>query len=50
MTEATTTLTRADFDVVKKATEWPTYDQSIKTLAQFLGFQWRDEPLGRCIN
>ena len=30
------------FDVVKKATEWPTYDQSIKTLAQFLGFQWRD--------
>lgn len=30
------------FDVVKKATEWPLYDQSIKTLAQHLGFQWRD--------
>lgn len=29
-------------DVVKKCTEWPTYDQSIKTLAQYLGFQWRD--------
>lgn len=29
-------------DVVKKATEWPTYDQSIKTLAQHLGFRWRD--------
>jgi len=28
--------------VVKKATEWPTYDQSIKTLAQHLGFRWRD--------
>ena len=30
------------FDVVKKATEWPLCDQSIKTLAQHLGFQWRD--------
>ena len=30
------------FDVVKKSTEWPTYDQSIKTLAQYLGFHWRD--------
>jgi predicted RecB family nuclease len=30
------------FDVVKKATEWPLYDQSIKTLAQHLGFHWRD--------
>lgn len=30
------------FDVVKKATEWPLYDQSIKTIAQYLGFQWRD--------
>lgn len=29
-------------DVVKLATEWPTYDRSIKTLAQYLGFQWRD--------
>ena len=30
------------FDVVKKATEWPTNDQSIKTIAVFLGFHWRD--------
>jgi predicted RecB family nuclease len=30
------------FDVVKKATEWPTRDHSIKTLAKFLGFGWRD--------
>jgi predicted RecB family nuclease len=30
------------FDVVKKATEWPLYDQSIKTIAQYLEFQWRD--------
>ena len=29
-------------DVVKKATEWPTWDFSIKTLAKFLGFAWRD--------
>jgi len=29
-------------DVVKKATEWPTWDFSIKTLAKFLGFSWRD--------
>lgn len=29
-------------DVVRKHTEWPTYNQSIKTLAQYLGFQWRD--------
>lgn len=29
-------------DVVKKHTEWPTYNQSIKTLAQYLGFNWRD--------
>ncbi|HEX4020646.1 MAG TPA: TM0106 family RecB-like putative nuclease [Acidobacteriaceae bacterium] len=29
-------------DVVKKASEWPLYDQSIKTLARYLGFQWRD--------
>ena len=35
------------FDVVKKATEWPLYDQSIKTLAQYLGFKWRDpDPSG----
>jgi len=30
------------YDVVKKATEWPTRDHSIKTLAKFLGFNWRD--------
>ncbi len=30
------------YDVVKKATEWPTRDYSIKTLAKYLGFAWRD--------
>lgn len=30
------------YDVVVPCTEWPTYDRSIKTLAQYLGFQWRD--------
>ena len=30
------------FDVIRKATEWPLYDQSIKTIAKYLGFQWRD--------
>lgn len=30
------------FDVVTKVTEWPTHDQSLKTLAKFLGFKWRD--------
>ncbi len=30
------------FDVVLKATEWPTRDYSIKTLAKYLGFGWRD--------
>jgi predicted RecB family nuclease len=29
-------------DVVLKATEWPTRDHSIKTLAKYLGFAWRD--------
>lgn len=29
-------------DVVKKTTEWPTWDYSIKTLARYLGFSWRD--------
>jgi predicted RecB family nuclease len=29
-------------DVVLKATEWPTRDHSIKTLAKYLGFMWRD--------
>lgn len=31
------------FDVMKKNTERPTYDQSIKTLAQYIGFKWRDK-------
>jgi predicted RecB family nuclease len=30
------------FDVVRKCTEWPTRDHSIKTLAYYLGFKWRD--------
>jgi predicted RecB family nuclease len=30
------------FDAVLKGTEWPTRDYSIKTLAQYLGFNWRD--------
>lgn len=30
------------FDVVLKATEWPTRDFSLKTLAKHLGFSWRD--------
>ncbi len=30
------------FDVVLKATEWPTKDYSIKSLAKYLGFEWRD--------
>jgi predicted RecB family nuclease len=35
------------FDVVTKATEWPTTDHSIKTLAKYLGFAWRDvDPSG----
>jgi predicted RecB family nuclease len=29
-------------DVVIKATEWPTHDHSIKILAKYLGFTWRD--------
>jgi predicted RecB family nuclease len=29
-------------DVVIKDTEWPTRDHSIKTLAKYLGFNWRD--------
>jgi predicted RecB family nuclease len=32
-------------DVVLKATEWPTRDHSIKTLAKYLGFTWRDTHL-----
>ena len=35
------------FDVVLPRTEWPTHDFSIKTLATYLGFAWRDpEPSG----
>lgn len=30
------------FDAVLKATEWPTRDFSLKTLAVYLGFNWRD--------
>ena len=30
------------FDVVLRATEWPTRDYSIKSLANYLGFTWRD--------
>lgn len=30
------------YDVVYKATEWPTRNFSIKTLAKYLGFDWRD--------
>ncbi|MHB8698676.1 MAG: TM0106 family RecB-like putative nuclease [Sulfuricaulis sp.] len=30
------------FDVVRKHSEWPTKDFSIKTLAKYLGFAWRD--------
>lgn len=28
--------------VIRSKTEWPTYDFSIKTLATYLGFSWRD--------
>lgn len=30
------------FAVVQSSTEWPTRDHSVKTLARFLGFDWRD--------
>ena len=34
-------------EVVRKYTEWPTRDHSIKTLAQYLKFEWRDtDPSG----
>ena len=34
-------------DAVVRATEWPTNDHSIKTLARYLGFAWRDtDPSG----
>lgn len=31
------------YDIVLKCTDWPTYNYSVKTLAQHLGFSWRDE-------
>jgi predicted RecB family nuclease len=35
------------YDVVQKGTFWPTRDHSLKTLASYLGFNWRDkEPSG----
>lgn len=35
------------YDVVRPKTEWPTRDYSIKTLATYLGFSWRDaDPSG----
>jgi hypothetical protein len=34
-------------NVVRSKTEWPTHDYSIKTLAKYLGFTWRDtDPTG----
>ena len=31
------------YDVVWSGSEWPTMDYSVKSLAKFCGFQWRDE-------
>lgn len=31
------------YEVVSRNTEWPTRDYSLKTLAKFLGFDWRDQ-------
>lgn len=30
------------YDIVQKCTDWPTYNYSVKTIAQLLGFSWRD--------
>lgn len=30
------------YRIVKSSTEWPTWNYSIKTLAKYLGFSWRD--------
>ena len=30
------------YDIVKPKTDWPTYNYSVKSLAQYLGFNWRD--------
>ena len=38
-------------DVVRKSTEWPTRDYSLKTLARYLGFNWKDTgPLRRLVH
>ncbi|PJA94105.1 MAG: hypothetical protein CO133_00660, partial [Candidatus Komeilibacteria bacterium CG_4_9_14_3_um_filter_37_5] len=31
------------YQIVKKHTDWPVGSYSLKTLAQYLGFSWRDE-------
>lgn len=30
------------FDIIKSKTDWPLYSYSVKSIAQFLGFAWRD--------
>lgn len=30
-------------NIIRKFTEWPTYSHSIKDLAKYLGFRWRDK-------
>ena len=30
-------------DIIRPKTDWPTYNKSVKSLAQFCGFTWRDE-------
>lgn len=37
-----TTAVDLFYDVVQPFTVWPTHDHSIKTLASYLGFNWRD--------
>jgi len=37
-----TTAVDLFYDVVQPSTVWPTHDHSIKTLASYLGFKWRD--------
>jgi uncharacterized protein len=35
------------YKIVRDATEWPTHDRTVKTLARYLGFAWRDaDPSG----
>jgi uncharacterized protein len=31
------------YRVARASAEWPTYDRSLKTLAKYVGFSWRDE-------